>query len=59
VSESKNGRTLEEFHATRESGAGCPGVDIGNHYFAFIDDDLDYRLCIDCYKPEKAGFPNV
>jgi hypothetical protein len=42
-----------------ESGAECRSLDIGTHYFAFIDDELDYRLCIDCGEPEKAGVPNV
>jgi hypothetical protein len=51
--ESKDGRTIEEFHATRESGAGCPMVDIGTHYFAFIDPMVDGRICIDCGEPEQ------
>lgn len=45
-------RTIEDFHATRESGEGCPEVDGGPHYFAFIDQTVDYRICIDCGAPE-------
>jgi hypothetical protein len=44
-------RTIAEFHATRESGSGCPGSDGGPHYFAFQGRD-DYRSCIDCGEPE-------
>lgn len=32
-----DGRTIEEFYATREGGSGCPGDDGGPHYFAFRD----------------------
>lgn len=45
-------RTIEEFHATRESGSGCPGADGGPHYFAFLDLEADGRSCIDCGAPE-------
>jgi len=45
-------RTIEEFHATRESGTGCPEADGGAHYFAFIDPTTDDRVCIDCGEPE-------
>ena len=39
-------RTIEEMHAARESGSGCPGVADGRHYFAFLDGNI--RFCIDC-----------
>jgi hypothetical protein len=49
-------RTIPQFHATRESGSGCPETSGGAHYFAFIDPSLDSRLCIDCGEPElKIG----
>ena len=44
--------TIADFHATRTSGAGCPGVDDGRHYFAFLDHTVSYRICIDCGEPE-------
>ena len=47
-------RTIDEFHATRESGTGCPETDGGAHYFAFIDNSVDYRTCIDCGAPEET-----
>lgn len=47
-----DGRTIEEFHATRESDTGCPETDGGPHYFAFIDPSVDGRVCIDCGEPE-------
>jgi len=28
-------------------------VDIGTHYFAFIDPMVDGRICIDCGEPEQ------
>ena len=46
-------RTIAEYHATRESGPGCPEADGGPHYFAFLG-DLDTRSCIDCGAPEHA-----
>jgi hypothetical protein len=49
-----NDRTIAEFHATRESGKGCPETDGGPHYFAFIDPSFDGRVCIDCGAPEAA-----
>lgn len=48
-------RTIEEFHRDRESGMGCPDADGGPHYFAFIDDTVDYRICIDCGVAEVSS----
>jgi hypothetical protein len=48
-------RTIEDFHATRESGSGCPETDGGAHYFAFLDPNVDERICIDCGAPESDG----
>jgi len=31
-----------------EGGIGCPETDGGPHYFAWIADDRDNRVCIDC-----------
>ena len=45
-------RTIGDYHATRESGTGCPEADGGPHYFAFIDPSQDGRICIDCGAPE-------
>lgn len=45
-------RTIEQFHADRESGTGCPEANGGPHYFAFIDSSVDGRVCIDCGEPE-------
>lgn len=45
-------RTIEQFHAARESGSGCPEAEGGPHYFAFLDLTVDYRVCIDCGAPE-------
>lgn len=45
-------RTIEQFHADRESGHGCPETDGGPHYFAFVDPSVDGRVCIDCFTPE-------
>lgn len=47
-------RTIAEHHATREAGTGCPGTDGGPHYFAYIDDSVDHRICIDCGTPEVS-----
>lgn len=47
-------RTIADFHATRESGSGCPEADGGPHYFAFIDPNSDGRICIDCGEPEPS-----
>lgn len=47
-------RTIENYHATRESGSGCPETNGGAHYFAFLDPNLDYRICIDCGAPEPS-----
>lgn len=47
--------TIEKFHASRESGSGCPETDGGAHYFAFIDRSVDHRICIDCGAPEQIG----
>lgn len=47
-------RTIAQFHATRESGRGCPETDGGPHYFAFIDPSRDNRVCIDCGEDEPA-----
>jgi hypothetical protein len=44
---SGDNRTIEQFHADRESGTGCPETDGGPHYFAFLG-PFDYRSCIDC-----------
>lgn len=49
-----NERTIPQFHADRESGSGCAEVDGGPHYFAFIDQTLDHRICIDCGAPEEV-----
>ena len=46
-------RTIEKYHATRESGTGCPETDGGTHYFAFID-PRQGRICIDCGADEPA-----
>lgn len=48
-------RTIEQFHATRESSEGCPEVDGGPHYFAFLDSAIDFRICIDCGAPEREA----
>ena len=48
-------RTIAEFHATRVSGTGCPGVDGGPHYFAHLDHNSDERMCIDCGEPEPLA----
>lgn len=45
-------RSIEQFHADRESGTGCPDADGGPHYFAFIGPNFDRRFCIDCGEPE-------
>jgi hypothetical protein len=50
-----DGRTIEEFHASRESGSGCPETDGGPHYFAFIVPNADGRFCIDCGEPEAVS----
>lgn len=34
-------------------GSGCPEVDGGPHYFAYIDPSRDVRICIDCGEPEQ------
>ena len=47
-------RTIADFHATRESGSGCPETNGGRHYFAFIDPQFDGRICIDCAHPEQG-----
>jgi len=46
-------RTIADFHATRESGSGCPETDGGAHYFIFADPQLDGRSCMDCGEPEQ------
>ncbi len=46
-------QTIEGFHATRESGSGCPETDGGPHYFAFLDSNHNERICIDCGAPES------
>ena len=50
------GRTIDQYHASRESGTGCPETEGGPHYFAFIDPSQDGRICIDCGEPEQ--WPN-
>jgi len=45
-------RTLDDYHRTRESGTGCPEVEGGPHYFAFIYPPYGKRNCIDCGAPE-------
>lgn len=47
--------TIADYHATRESGRGCPATDGGAHYFAFIDPSVDHRICIDCGAPESCS----
>lgn len=49
-------RTIADYHATRESGSGCPETDGGPHYFAFIDPSRDGRVCIDCGAPEPTDY---
>lgn len=48
-------RTIADYHATRESGSGCPDVEGGPHYFAFLDPTSDERNCIDCGAPEETS----
>lgn len=48
-------RTIESYHATRESGSGCPDMEGGAHYYAFLDPEADYRICIDCGARERGG----
>jgi len=48
-----SGRSIADFHATRQSGRGCPEVDGGPHYFAFLDPRAPGRICIDCGEPEN------
>ncbi len=43
---------IARYHASRESGSGCPETNGGPHYFAFIDPSIDGRSCIDCGEPE-------
>lgn len=52
-------RSIADFHATRESGEGCPEVDGGPHYFAFLDPSVAWRICIDCgwIEPQKEKKP--
>lgn len=50
-------RSIEEFHATRVSGTGCPETDGGPHYFAHLDPNYDGRMCIDCGTPEFENLP--
>ena len=50
-----NYRTIADFHATRESGSGCPETDGGAHYFIFADPQLDGRTCMGCGEPELYG----
>ena len=45
-------RTIEEHHRDRESGTGCPEVDGGPHYFAYLGMEPGARSCIDCGAPE-------
>lgn len=51
-------RTIAQFHASRESGEGCPETDGGPHYFAFLDLSVDHRICIDCGEPEASPVPH-
>lgn len=46
-------RSIADYHAARVSGSGCPEVDGGPHYFAFLDPNSDERICIDCGTPES------
>lgn len=51
-------RTIEDFHATRESGSGCPETEGGPHYFTFalgMGPDPERRYCMDCGEPEPSG----
>ena len=45
-------RTIADHHASRESGQGCPDMGGGPHYFAYVDDSVEHRICIDCGAPE-------
>lgn len=38
-----------------EGGAGCPEVDGGPHYFAWLIPGRDNRICIDCGADEQEG----
>ena len=49
-------RSIDDYHRTRVSGAGCPETDGGPHYFAFGGDgNYEYRSCIDCGEPKETA----
>lgn len=50
-------RSIADFHATRVSGTGCPEANGGPHYFAFLDLNVEWRICIDCgaREPQKES----